>query len=131
MSQETWEIDDLDRPDRPTGSGFLDVGDKIVVTVDEQDLVTVEVPGKVPPLCGTQRVQGWFHWIEGYVFIPANSPTNGTLYTFHAFPRVNGHMHWLEGFVERIVLTDGTLGDVRDTETWTAMKQPPQDPGDE
>lgn len=131
MSMDIWEIDDIDRPERPTGSGFLDIGDWIVVTVDEQENVTVKIPGKVPKLGGTRRVRGWFHWIEAYVFIPDGSPTNGTLYTFHAFPRVNGQTHWLEGFVDRIVITEGELGDVRDTETWTAMKQPPQLPGDE
>lgn len=131
MPQEIWKIDDIDRPDRPTPA-FLEIGDQIVVTTDEQGSVTVEIPDKVPPLpplSGTRRVQGWFHWIEGYVYV--GEPTNGTVYTFHAFPRVNGQKHWLEGFVERIVITDGELGEVRDTETWTAMKQPPELPGDE
>ena len=124
---ECWTIDDIDRPSRLT-SGFLEIGDKIVVTTNEEGIVTVEIPGKVPPLSGTRRVQRWFHWIEGYALV--NETAKRTLYTFHAFPRVTGQEDWLEGFVERIVIVDDAVGDVRDTETWTAMKQPPQ-PGDE
>ncbi|HKH49625.1 MAG TPA: hypothetical protein VKM72_33610 [Thermoanaerobaculia bacterium] len=125
MAQEIWMIDDIDRPNRPT-PGLLEVGDRIVLTVDEQDNVTLEIPGKVPRLSGTRRVQGWFHWLEAYVF----QPMDETIYTIHAFPRVTGQEHWLEGFIDRIILTGGELGDVRDTETWTAMKEPPDDPTD-
>ena len=125
MSQETWVIDDIDRQDGPA-SGFLEIGDRIVLTIDAEDNVTVEIPSKLPPLWGKRRIQGWFHWFEGYFY----NPEQKLIYIVHAFPRVTGQEQWLEGFFERILITDGTVGDVRDTETWTAMKQPPE-PGEE
>ncbi len=125
MATNHWTIDDVDRPESPR-QGILQPGDRIAVTRIGEDLVTVEIPGKIPLLRGTLRVRRWFHWIEGYDYDPALK----IVHLFQALWRVNGEEHWLEGFLDRIDLSQSSQGDVRDTETWTATK-PPTDPPDE
>jgi hypothetical protein len=129
MSTERWVIDDIDRPEL-RDEGFLKTGDAILVTPKDEGGVAIEVRrGELLllELVGNRRIQGWFDWIEGFRFYPDEQ----RLYLVHVYPRVTGGTEWLEGFVERISLRGSATGEVRDTETWTAMKEPPIDPPDE
>jgi hypothetical protein len=129
MSTERWVIDDIDRPELREEE-FLKTGDAILVTPNDEGGVTIEVKrGQTTllELAGNRRIQGWFDWIEGFRF----DPDEQRVYLVHGYPRVTGGIEWLEGFVERISLRESATGEVRDTETWTAMKEPPILPPDE